>query len=269
MAAAGLALLGQVVVARMALAADDTRAYVFGRPVGLVCGFHARFGVPCPESCGITRGVAFAVHGDLARAWHFYPAAALGVVGLVVLASSLFALAALEVALDRPMARRTARRWLLRASLAYAGVATVVWLATWTVRVLAAIRPGVVLGPYGRARRRPHTRERDSRSARRASGHPRSKWKSGSSSATVTCVAYCACSGFSTRFRSLFSTYEGIRRPSDVLARRHAFAARLRVEPHRHASRRGDRGRRRGADAASSARGPPYRASRMSRWRAW
>ncbi|HEY5147965.1 MAG TPA: DUF2752 domain-containing protein [Polyangiaceae bacterium] len=139
MAAAGLALVAQVVVARIALAADDERVYVFGRPVGLVCGFHARFGVPCP-GCGITRGVAFAVHGDLARAWHFYPAAALGVVGLVVLATSLFVLAALEW---RSMGRwpRYARRWLLRASLAYAGAATVVWLAAWTVRVLAAIRP--------------------------------------------------------------------------------------------------------------------------------
>ena len=139
MAAAGLALVAQVVVARIALAADDEHAYVFGRPVGLVCGFHARFGVPCP-GCGITRGVAFAVHGDLARAWHFYPAAALGVVGLVVLATSLFVLAALEW---RSMGRwpRYARRWLLRASLAYAGAATVVWLAAWTVRVLAAIRP--------------------------------------------------------------------------------------------------------------------------------
>jgi hypothetical protein len=139
MAAAGLALLGQVVVARVALTADDARAYIFGRPIGLVCGFHARFGVPCP-GCGITRGVAFAVHGDLARAWRFYPAAALGVVGVALLATSLFALAALEC---RSTGRwpTHARRWLLRASLAYAGVATVVWLAAWTVRVLAAIRP--------------------------------------------------------------------------------------------------------------------------------
>jgi hypothetical protein len=113
--ATGLALLAQLGIARAVLTADREHAYFLGRPVGLVCGFHAHFGVPCP-ACGVTRGVALALRGDLAGAWHVFPIAPLAVFGVAVLAMVLLAFAALASSRLDPWAPR-AKRWLLAASL--------------------------------------------------------------------------------------------------------------------------------------------------------
>jgi len=134
-AASAAAILAQLAIARETLGADDARAYFLGRPIGLACGFRAHFGVPCP-GCGITRGVALALHGELAHAWRLSPAAPLAVAGLAALAVSLLGMALLEWAGARESVARV-ERWLLRASLAYTSATASVWLVAWAIRLVA------------------------------------------------------------------------------------------------------------------------------------
>ena len=134
-AASGAALLAQLGIARETLGADDARAYFLGRPIGLACEFRAHFGVPCP-GCGITRGVALALHGEVAHAWQLFPAAPLAVAGLAALAVSLLGIALLEWA-GPPESVTRVERWLLRASLAYASATASVWLVAWAIRLVA------------------------------------------------------------------------------------------------------------------------------------
>jgi hypothetical protein len=133
----GFTFLVQLWAVREVISADDTRAYFLGRPIGFACGFRTRFGVPCP-GCGVTRGVAFAVRGDLAHAWRLSPAAALGVGGLAALALALLGFAWLEWLGEVAWARRT-ERWIRTASVAYAGAAIGIWLGEWAFRAGAAM----------------------------------------------------------------------------------------------------------------------------------
>ena len=136
-AATGLALLAQLWIAREVLTADDARAYFLGRPIGLACGFRARFGVPCP-GCGITRAIAFAIHGNVAHAWRLFPAAPLAILGLAGLAVALLELAWLEWRGVGPWPAR-AERWIRAVSVAYAGATATVWLGEWALRAGAAM----------------------------------------------------------------------------------------------------------------------------------
>ena len=84
---AGAIILLDAVAARLALTADDTGVYVFGHPIAWECALR-RIGLPCP-TCGMTRSVVMALHGEIARAWHTAPG------GPVLAAGSLMAAVAL------------------------------------------------------------------------------------------------------------------------------------------------------------------------------
>ncbi len=71
-----LAIVLQLLLARTVLSADASTAYFLGRPIPVLCGLRAHFGSPCP-TCGMTRGMALTLHGQLAAAWHVHPGAPL------------------------------------------------------------------------------------------------------------------------------------------------------------------------------------------------
>ncbi|HEX4335063.1 MAG TPA: DUF2752 domain-containing protein [Polyangiaceae bacterium] len=131
--ATAAALVGELVLLRLLLTADGERAYLLGHPIGLVCGIHARTGIPCPM-CGVTRAVALTLHGDLGRALRLFPVAPVACLGIV-----LFALAlgwAFVVARRGDAVRSGAYERRLRvASLAYAGLCTTLWLTDYAARV--------------------------------------------------------------------------------------------------------------------------------------
>jgi Protein of unknown function (DUF2752) len=128
-AATGFVLLSQLAVLRFALTTAGERVYLLGRAVPLACALRARFGLPCP-TCGMTRGIVLAAHGQIADAWRIFPAAALGVLGIAVGSLALLALAWLEYRAFEAAHARLARA-LRRAGLAYAGITTVIWIAAW------------------------------------------------------------------------------------------------------------------------------------------
>jgi hypothetical protein len=86
----------------------------------------------------VTRGVAFAVRGDLAHAWRLSPAAALGVGGVAVLAMALLGFAWLEW-LGKVGWSHRAERWIRAVSVAYAGAAIGIWLGEWAFRAGTAM----------------------------------------------------------------------------------------------------------------------------------
>ena len=92
-----------------------------------VCPIHRLTGVPCP-TCGMTRAVCFAVHGQWRRSLAFHPA------GLIVAAGIVLWMlwAAAEAWRGRPLAERGRRN----VTYALIGLTAVISLANW-VRVLA------------------------------------------------------------------------------------------------------------------------------------
>ena len=113
----GTVILLDALAARLLLGADDARVYILGHPISWECSMR-RIGLPCP-TCGLTRGIVLALHGDWVRAWHIAPG------GPVLLAGTmLFALALLLFAF-----RRTPwPRWMRTAGVAYAAAAALIWL---------------------------------------------------------------------------------------------------------------------------------------------
>lgn len=131
-----LALLVEGAVLRAVLDSDDSRAYLLGRPVELVCGVLARTGIPCPM-CGITRAMAFALKGELGHAFRLNPAAPIAVVGLFLVAVGLLA----AVALGRvrgPDARTRFTAGLRRGAWVYTAVGAAVWLIAVSGRAAEA-----------------------------------------------------------------------------------------------------------------------------------
>jgi hypothetical protein len=98
-----------------------------------------RIGLLCP-TCGMTRSVVLALHGEFARAWQMAPAGPVVVAGLLAAAICLLALAALR-RLGETDAAAAAGRWIRRGGLAYAGAAAILWIGGWAVR-LAVMWPG-------------------------------------------------------------------------------------------------------------------------------
>jgi hypothetical protein len=134
-AAAGAVILAQAAVARMILRADDAYVYVLGRPVHWACALKSRTGLPCP-TCGMTRSLVISLHGDWARAWRLMPAGPVALAGLLALGLALLALAVIER--RGAHAAENAERYIRRAALIYAAIATVVWIAGWAAAFHAA-----------------------------------------------------------------------------------------------------------------------------------
>jgi hypothetical protein len=135
-AAAGAAIALQILAARLALSADEGGVWLFGAPLGAECAFRARFGLPCP-TCGMTRSLILALHGEPGRAWALQPAGPVAVAGLVLLAVALLVLGIARLA--KAGVPREAALWIRRAALIYAAGLVAVWLGGWGFGVRAAL----------------------------------------------------------------------------------------------------------------------------------
>jgi hypothetical protein len=136
--AAGLLLILQAAVAYVLLRADEERVYFLGRPLTWVCALKSSLHLPCP-TCGMTRSLVLSLHGELTRAWHIAPGGPVFLFGMLALAACLLILSAIQVCGAVPW-RELAKSWVRRCAVAYAGIATMVWLAGWAVSFAAAWR---------------------------------------------------------------------------------------------------------------------------------
>jgi len=134
-AAAGAVILLDALAARLALGASETGVSILGRPVAWQCSLR-RVGLPC-LTCGMTRSVVLALHGQWARAWQVAPGGPVLTAGLLALAVALLLLAVLE-RWNWPKLAAGVRRLIRRGGLAYAAAAVVVWFAGWAVSFAAA-----------------------------------------------------------------------------------------------------------------------------------
>ena len=101
--------------------ADASHVFFLGRPIEFVCGFRRLLGIPCP-GCGFTRSVVLALHGDWRMAWGLAPAGPMALVGLLGFAAALAV----------PF---TTKKWIVRGTLIYAALTTLVWIGFWTMKV--------------------------------------------------------------------------------------------------------------------------------------
>jgi hypothetical protein len=131
-AAAALAIIFDLIAARLLLFADGAQVYLLGHPIPWTCAFRSRTGLPCP-TCGITRSLVLSLQGELSRAWGVAPVGPVVIFGLLGTAIALLALA-----FTRP---RGANRlsWLRRLVLAYVGVAVIVWIGGWAISFASAL----------------------------------------------------------------------------------------------------------------------------------
>lgn len=116
----GVIVLLDAVAARFALAADETRVYVFGHAIPWECSMR-KAGLPCP-TCGMTRSLVMALHGQIGRAWHMAPG------GPVLLAGVLLAAGMLVVSAGR---RTPLPQWMKTGGIVYAVAAAAIWLGGW------------------------------------------------------------------------------------------------------------------------------------------
>lgn len=63
-----LAVCVAALAAALLLKADDAGVYILGWKLPLKCSMHETFGLRC-ASCGLTRAVCYAAHGDIASAF--------------------------------------------------------------------------------------------------------------------------------------------------------------------------------------------------------
>jgi hypothetical protein len=124
----GVIILWDALVARLVLTADEARVYVFGHAIPWECALR-RAGVPCP-TCGMTRSVVMALHGDFGPAWQMAPG------GPVLLAGALLAAVVLLIEAGR---RTALPRWVRTAGMVYAGAAMAVWLGGWAAQFHRAL----------------------------------------------------------------------------------------------------------------------------------
>ncbi len=127
--ALGAAVLVQLVALRLCFDATPSRAFFLGHPLDVRCFVFATIGVPCPM-CGVTRGVALALHGAVADALRVFPAAPIAVAGLVVFGVSLLLLGAAELQC-RSVLSGILGRWIRSSTVASAALTIAVWLAHW------------------------------------------------------------------------------------------------------------------------------------------
>jgi hypothetical protein len=128
---AGTVILLDAVAARLSLTADDARVYVFGRPITWECAMR-RIGLPCP-TCGMTRSVVMALHGEIGRAWHMAPGGPVLAAGLLILAAML---------LGSTFRRTPWPRWMRAGGVVYLAATVLIWLGGWAAQFAQAWRAG-------------------------------------------------------------------------------------------------------------------------------
>ena len=127
--ACGAALVAALFVARSLATATRGSVYFNGSELGWACSVRQTFGVPCP-SCGLTRSVLLPLHGHLGAAFEVNPGGPLVVLGVLLLAALLFALAVPRRAGAARASDGLARGLILGAS-AYGCLTGVVLLVHW------------------------------------------------------------------------------------------------------------------------------------------
>jgi hypothetical protein len=128
---AGAIILLDAAMARVALTADDIGVSVFGHRIPWECSLR-RIGLPCP-TCGMTRSVVMALHGEIGRAWHVAPGGPVLAAGSLILAVAL---------LGSPFRRAAAPRWLRAGGVVYGAAAMLIWLGGWAAQFARAWRAG-------------------------------------------------------------------------------------------------------------------------------
>jgi hypothetical protein len=136
--AAGALIAIDLLVGRVFLSGGENGVAIAGRRLDWVCAFRRQTGLPCP-TCGVTRSIVLAIHGEWSRAWHMSPGGVAFVAGLMAAAAALLGLGAVEWLGSAPI--RRAESSLRAAALVYTGGAAAVWLGGWVVQ-LAAAWPG-------------------------------------------------------------------------------------------------------------------------------
>jgi hypothetical protein len=143
--AIGCVTLADALAAHWLLRADEEHVFVLGRPIEWVCALRSRLGLPCP-ACGLTRSVVMSLHGEFERAWRMAPVGPVAVIGLVVFAIAMLALAWLQWSPQSvPQGLRAARWeagarvWIRKGAAIYAVGALLVWLGGWAVSFQAAM----------------------------------------------------------------------------------------------------------------------------------
>jgi hypothetical protein len=131
----GALIAADLLVLRLLVSGDENGVTVAGRPLDWVCAFRRQTGLPCP-TCGITRSVVLALHGEWWRAWRMSPGGAVLVAGLVAAAMVLLGLGVVEW-LGKAKTGR-AEKSLRLAALVYAAGAAAVWLGGWIAQLVAA-----------------------------------------------------------------------------------------------------------------------------------
>jgi hypothetical protein len=134
-ALAGAAMLFELALARVLFGATAAGVTFLGRPLPWYCAVRTQLGIPCP-TCGITRAIVLALHGEFSAAWSLSPGGVAAVTGMAFLSASLLLLG------WRQWSGRgaAAARWIRRGAVAWAGAAGVVWIGGWAVALLAALR---------------------------------------------------------------------------------------------------------------------------------
>lgn len=130
--AVAMLLLLQVIALRLIATADVDGVSFAGRQVNSSCIFQQSFGVPCP-TCGITRSVIMAAHGDYYAAWQMNPAGLLAVAGAM-----MFSGAMLWVTFTRRLQLSVTTQRIKFWTLLYAGGLVAVLLLHWLRKMIAS-----------------------------------------------------------------------------------------------------------------------------------
>ena len=135
----GVVILLHFLAGGLLLTADEDLVYFLGSPLPETCALRTAFGVPCP-TCGMTRGVVFAMHGRLLESYQVNrsaPIFAAGWIfaGLGLVLTGVFRVRKFDAACD------TTARWTQRFALAAGSAWIGVLAANWWL-VLRSLRLG-------------------------------------------------------------------------------------------------------------------------------
>lgn len=133
---AGSVILLDALAARLLLRADAVHVYFRNRPIPAACAFHRSTGLPCP-TCGLTRAIVLALHGDMRGAWSMAPVGPVLVIGLLALAGVLLVTAGKGRG-NRWLAATRTQSWLRRSGLLYAAATLAIWLGGWMAQFWTA-----------------------------------------------------------------------------------------------------------------------------------
>lgn len=131
----GALLLLQLGLVCVFASASTNEVFVAGRELHWDCLFKQRFGFPCP-TCGVTRSVLLALHGNFRQAFEINPAGTLFVIGMVLFSGAMFLLM-LYQRLDKSSSAQSLQQKITFWTTAYAGLIVAVLVAHWMREIIA------------------------------------------------------------------------------------------------------------------------------------